>query len=104
MSDRVRDLLKKSLKSDSPEIAVKALVRNQPDLPEAIGKLWADGFGADHIPPPIARYLIDNGAALSIHAAAAFGFTDHLADLLRGDPSLVHAKGGDGCIPLHFAH
>ncbi|HEY7305121.1 MAG TPA: ankyrin repeat domain-containing protein [Bryobacteraceae bacterium] len=103
MNDSASDLLKKSLKSDSPEMAVEALVRNQPDLPEAIGKCWANGFGTDHIPPAIARYLVANGAALSIHAAAAFGFTDHLANLLRGDPSLVHAKGGDGCTPLHFA-
>jgi ankyrin repeat protein len=43
------------------------------------------------------------GAPLSVHAAAAFGFTDHLSNLLRDDPSLVHAKGGDGCTPLHFA-
>jgi ankyrin repeat protein len=46
---------------------------------------------------------VERGAPLSVHAAAAFGFTDSLAGLLRADPSLVHAKGGDGCTPLHFA-
>ncbi|HEX4169141.1 MAG TPA: hypothetical protein VHZ55_27070 [Bryobacteraceae bacterium] len=102
MNDTACDLLKKSLKSDSPETAVEALVRNQPGLPEAIGKSWANGFGNDYIPPAIARYLVANGASLTVHAAA-FGFTDQLVNLLREDSSLVHIKGGDGCTPLHFA-
>ncbi len=31
------------------------------------------------------------------------GLTDLLQSRLRADPGLVHAKGGDGCTPLHFA-
>ncbi len=103
MNSPACDLLRQALKSDSPENEVEALVHNQPDFPSAIGESWADGLHTDHVPPAIARYLVANGAPLSVHAAAAFGFTDHLADLLRSDPSLVHAKGGDGCTPLHFA-
>jgi ankyrin repeat protein len=99
----LRALLQKALQSDAPITTLEALIHEQPDLPEAIGKSWADGFGVDQIPPPIARFLVDRGAKLSVHAAAGFGFTDSLADLLRGDPLLVNAKGGDGCRPLHFA-
>jgi ankyrin repeat protein len=103
MTDRLRDLMQQVLGSDSPEAAVKSLIRDRPDLPNEIGKYWADGFAADRIPSASARILVEAGAPLSIHAAAGFGFTDKLADLLRTDASLVHAKGGDGCTPLHFA-
>ena len=95
--------MQKALQSNAPVTALEAVVHDHPDLPEAIGKSWADGFGTDQIPPPIARFLVDRGAKLSVHAAAGFGFTDSLADLFRGDPMLVNAKGGDGCTPLHFA-
>jgi ankyrin repeat protein len=54
-------------------------------------------------PPTMARVLVLHGATLSVHSAAAFGFLDELAGMLAADPSLVHAKGGDGCTPLHFA-
>jgi ankyrin repeat protein len=103
MADLFRDLLQKTLQSNSPAGAVEALVHDHPDLPEAIGKSWANGFHTDYIPPAIGRFLVERGAPLSVHAAAAFGFTDSLADLLGADPVLVHAKGGDGCTPLHFA-
>jgi ankyrin repeat protein len=103
MNEPLRDLLQKALKSNSPEIAVEAALHDHPDLPDAIGKSWANGFCTDHIPPAIARFLVAHGAPLTIHAAAAFGFTDSLANLLSADPSLIHAKGGDGCTPLHFA-
>ncbi len=103
MTAPFRDLLQKALRSNSPEIAVEAVVHDHPDLPDAIGKSWANGFGTDPIPPEVARFLVAQGAPLSVHAAAAFGFTDALANLLGADPSLVHAKGGDGCTPLHFA-
>lgn len=98
-----RDLLKQALQANAPMTAVEAAVHDHPDLPEALGKFWADGFGTDRIPPPIARFLVDRGAMLSVHSAAGFGFTDSLASLLRGDARLVNAKGGDGCTPLHFA-
>ncbi len=103
MTEVFRDLLNKALESNSPEIAVKTVLRDHPDLPEAIGKSWANGFGTDHIPAAVARVLVKHGAPLSVHAAAAFGFVDNLAGLLHTDPSLVCAKGGDGCTPLHFA-
>jgi ankyrin repeat protein len=97
------DLLHKALQSNAPVPALEAAVHEHPDFPAAIGKFWADGFAGDRIPPSIARFLVDRGAPLSVHAAAGFGFTDSLAELLRGDSLLVNAKGGDGCTPLHFA-
>src|SRR5579859_1436403 len=99
----VRNIVQKALQSDAPMPALEAAIHDRPDLPEMIGKSWADGFYTDKIPPPIARFLVDRGAQLSVHAAAGFGFTDKVADLLRDDPMLVNAKGGDGCSPLHFA-
>jgi len=95
--------LREALESGSRRDSVEALIRDRPELPQAVGRSWADGFGADWIPPEIARLLVEQGAPLSVHAAARFGFSDVLTDLLRADASLVHAKGGDGCRPLHFA-
>jgi ankyrin repeat protein len=103
MAEPLRDLLRKATQSDNPVNAVTALLHEHPDLPEVIGQSWASGFGTEEIPPAIARLLVEHGAPLSVHAAAGFGFTDNLADLLSADPQLVHAKGGDGCTPLHFA-
>jgi ankyrin repeat protein len=103
MGDRLREVLQKTVESNSPHSAIEAVVNDNPDFPDAIGKSWADGFGTDDIPTAIARDLVERGAPLSVHAAAGLGLNDRLADLLRADPSLVHAKGGDGCEPLHFA-
>lgn len=82
---------------------IDSVLEANPDLPRLAGEFWASGIGAERVPPAIARKLVERGAALSIHAAAAFGFDDHVAAMLEADPALVHAKGGDGCTPLHFA-
>jgi len=103
MATALRDLFLKCLRSESPLTNVEALVRDYPELPEILGKSWESGFSTDHIPSAVARLLVSSGAPLSIHAAAAFGFIDSLASLLQADPSLIDAKGGDGCTPLHFS-
>lgn len=66
---------------------------------------WAPGpWGVlDNTKPDMAEYLISRGAVVDVFAAAALGKIDRLRELLDADPSLVHAKGGDGCRPLHFA-
>ena len=65
---------------------------------------WAGGFGVlDDVPPEAAAPLIQRGAKVDIHAAAALGQIDTVAALLKADPTLVNAKGGDGQRPLHFA-
>jgi ankyrin repeat protein len=103
MADTLRELVKKALRSGSPDGALEDLIREHPEALKEAGELWADGFATNYIEPSAARLLVERGAPLSIHAAAGFGFTDHVADLLRNAPALIRAKGGDGCTPLHFA-
>jgi ankyrin repeat protein len=69
----------------------------------AVGKWWAPGFYTRSVAAGVGRFLVERGAPLTAHAAAGLGLADHLADLLAADPSLIDAKGGDGCTPLHFA-
>jgi Ankyrin repeat len=66
---------------------------------------WAGGFGlleyectADEAAPLVAR-----GAIVDVFAAAHLGMVDRLRQLVERDPSLVHARGGDGKTPLHCA-
>jgi ankyrin repeat protein len=64
---------------------------------------WAGGFGLLHTAPPdLAQYAIERGAIVDVHAAARLGMLDKLRELITGDPSLLHARGGDGQTPLHF--
>lgn len=103
MADVEDQLFRDALRSQVPLESVGRLCREHPGLPEIIGNSWADGFSTSHIPPEVARFLVQHGAPLSIHAAAAFGFTEIVTSQLLADPLLVHARGGDGCTPLHFA-
>jgi len=65
---------------------------------------WAGSFGVlDTAGPELAEYLISRGATVDIHAAARLGKIDRVRELLLADPQLVHARGGDGQLPLHFA-
>jgi hypothetical protein len=69
---------------------------------EEVSKWWGRGFDAAKVQPDTARYLVERGAELSIHAAAGIGLADVVREMLDRDASLVHAPGGDGCHPLHF--
>jgi ankyrin repeat protein len=65
---------------------------------------WAGGFGLlDSASPELAAYAIEHGAIVTAHAAARLGMLDKLRELLTAAPGLVHARGGDGQTPLHFA-
>jgi ankyrin repeat protein len=65
---------------------------------------WAGGFGVlDGTKPWQAAWLIERGASVDIHAAAWLGMVDKVKEWLTQDPSLVHARGGDGQRPLHVA-
>src|SRR6516162_646513 len=66
---------------------------------------WEKGsFGVlEQVDPNEAAPLIARGARIDIWAAANLSMMTELAALIAGDPSLVHAKGGDGKRPLHFA-
>ncbi len=65
---------------------------------------WAGGFGLLHgANPDVAAYAIQRGAIVDVHAAARLGMLTRLQELISQDPTLVHARGGDGQTPLHFA-
>ena len=65
---------------------------------------WAGGFGILHLAEPnLAKHAIQKGAKVDAHAAARLGLIDELQELIRQDPAVVHARGGDGQTPLHFA-
>ena len=65
---------------------------------------WAGGFGVlDECDPSMVDFLIERGAALDAHSAARLGMMPKLRELVTADASVVHARGGDGQTPLHFA-
>src|SRR5207247_25632 len=65
---------------------------------------WAGSFGVlDACDPAFAPWLIERGARVDAHAAARLGMLDRLDALVSADRSIVHARGGDGQTPLHFA-
>jgi ankyrin repeat protein len=65
---------------------------------------WAGSFGVlDSADPELAAYLIERGAIVDAHSAARLGMFDKLKQLVSANPGLVHAQGGDGQTPLHFA-
>ena len=65
---------------------------------------WAGGFGVlDDCDPSLAEFLTERGAVLDAHGAARLGKIVELRALVAADASAVHAHGGDGQTPLHFA-
>ena len=81
----------------------RALESGSPEDLQAVSHLWASGLHTRGVDPHVARTLVERGATLTVHAAAGTGLIDHLAPMLEVDPSLIDAKGCDGCTPLHFA-
>jgi ankyrin repeat protein len=70
----------------------------------AKSRWWAGGFGLLHsAKPDLAAYAIQRGAVVDIHAAARLGMLERVRELIASDSALVHARGGDGQTPLHFA-
>ncbi len=70
----------------------------------AKSRWWAGGFGLLHgAPPEVAAYAAERGAVVDIHAAARLGLMERLQACVSADPDAVHARGGDGQTPLHFA-
>jgi ankyrin repeat protein len=65
---------------------------------------WAGGFGVlDDCDPSLVNFLVERGAVIDAHAAARLGMMPKLKELVAADPDIVHARGGDGQTPLHFA-
>ena len=65
----------------------------------------AGGFGIleSQWTPEEVDGLVARGAVIDVCAAAHHGRFNRLAELIERDPSLVHARGGDGKTPLHWA-
>ncbi|MDQ6419631.1 ankyrin repeat domain-containing protein [Paenibacillus sp. LHD-117] len=98
---------------DSPAIVVAAsrgnremvdlLLENVADI-NAKSSWWAGGFGVlHHNHHDLAHYLIERGARVDPHAAAALGMLDTLEKMAEEDPSFANQRGPDGQVPLHFA-
>ncbi len=82
---------------------IDLLLRHGADI-NARSQWWAGSFGVlDLCDPAFAPSLIERGARVDAHAAARLGMLDRLEVLVRANPQLVHARGGDGQTPLHFA-
>jgi Ankyrin repeat len=65
---------------------------------------WAGGFGLlDDCDPSLVDFLVERGAEVDAHSAARLGMISKLRELVAADPGVVHARGGDGQTPLHFA-
>ena len=65
---------------------------------------WAGGFGVlDDCDPNMVEFLTERDAVLDAHSASRLGMTTKLRELVADDPGVVHARGGDGQTPLHFA-
>ncbi len=65
---------------------------------------WAGGFGVlDDCDPGLVDFLVERGAVIDAHAAVRLGMISRLTELVAADQNVVHAKGGDGQTPLHFA-
>ena len=67
---------------------------------------WAGGFhvldGAAK-EPWLASFLIGRGAVPGIHHLVQLGALDDVRRMLVENPGAIHARGGDGQLPLHFA-
>lgn len=101
------------LSFDAPAL-LAAVHRNNREMVDALldaganvnarSQWWAGGFGVlDSAGQEMAEYLIARGATVDIHAAARLGKLGRVGELLEHNPELVHARGGDGQLPLHFA-
>jgi len=65
---------------------------------------WAGGFGVlDDCDPSMVDFLVERGATLDAHSASRLGMIEELRGMVSADPNVVHARGGDGQTPLHFA-
>ena len=88
-------------RSDRPTIDV--LLREGANIQKRT-EWWAGGFGLlDECDPSLVEFLTERGAIVDVHSASRLGMMPKLRELVAADPSVVHARGGDGQTPLHFA-
>ena len=85
------------------EAMLRALIAAGADV--TLKSDWENGpyTVLDNASEHTARFLLARGATLTPNVAARLGWLDQLRELVDDDPSLVHARGGDGQQPLHQA-
>ncbi|MEK3724667.1 ankyrin repeat domain-containing protein [Paenibacillus sp. FSL H8-0034] len=82
---------------------VDVLLAHGADL-HAKSSWWAGGFGVlHHEHHELSRYLIERGAPVDIHAAAALGMLDTVKEMVKMNAAAVNQRGPDGQVPLHYA-
>lgn len=87
----------------SDRTTIDVLLRAGADIQKRT-EWWASGFGVlDDCDPSMVEFLTDRGAVLDAHSASRLGMMANLRELVAADPGVVHARGGDGQMPLHFA-
>ena len=67
---------------------------------------WAGGFHVlDDVgrAPWLASFLLGRGAEPEIHHAARLGLFEDVRRMVSENPAAIHARGGDGQLPLHYA-
>jgi len=83
--------------------AIDVLLRAGADIRKRT-EWWAGGFGVlDDCDPSLVDFLIERGAVIDAHSASRLGMMPKLRELVTADAALIHARGGDGQTPLHFA-
>jgi ankyrin repeat protein len=83
---------------------VKEMLLADPRLLDAMYEPWGETAlgAASHVGNrPIAEYLLEQGAKLTIYTAAMLGTQDDVAAFLANDPDLINS-GGAHNIPLMF--
>jgi hypothetical protein len=87
----------------SDRSTIDVLLRGGADIGKRT-EWWAGGFGVlDDCDPSLVDFLVERGAVVDAHAASRLARMTRLRELIAQNPSLVHARGGDGQTPLHFA-
>ena len=101
----------------SPDLVEEFVIAAHSDLPR-VQELYEQEPGLLNIPwarfdetalgaashmgdRPIAEYLLDKGAPMTVCTAAMLGMTERVQEYLDADPSLANARGAHG-IPIMF--
>ncbi len=82
---------------------VDILLKHGADI-TATSQWWAGDFTLlEGASKEAAEELVARGAVITPHAAAEQGWIHWLDEAYARDPDIVHARGGDGKMPLHYA-
>ena len=87
----------------SDQSTIEVLLRAGADIQKRT-EWWAGGFGVlDDCDPTLVDFLVQRGAVLDAHSASRLDMLEKLRAMIAANPEIVHARGGDGQTPLHFA-